>query len=139
MPRVASNPDARTALERRVRKALLAVPDVQEGEAVFGDGDRSTAFFVDAKQMANFVGENSLALRLSRKKISELRASLKADPRVDLLRSGGDWIGIHFESVADVAFIEELAAIAAAVYRPSGRPARLPPAGADLKRRQRFH
>ena len=131
--------EARTPLEKRVRKGLLAIDDVHEGEAIFGDRDRTTAYFVDAKQMANFVDENSLAIRLSRKKISELRAELKADENVDLPRSGGDWMGVSFSTRADADRAIELASIAAAVYRPDGRPARLPPTGADLTRRQRFH
>lgn len=136
---MAGAPDARTALERRLRKLLLAIPDVHEGEQVFGDRDRSTASFVDATQMANFVGQNSLAIRLSRRKISGMRGELKADERVDLRRSGGDWIGVRFDNDKDVQFAAELCSAAAAVYRPVGRPARLPPTGADLKRRQRFH
>jgi hypothetical protein len=56
---VKPNADVRTALEKHVRRCLLAVPDLHEGEAVFGDRDRSTAYFVDATQMANFVGENA--------------------------------------------------------------------------------
>ncbi len=131
--------DARTPLERKLRRLLLSIPDVHEGDQVFGDRDRSTAYFVDAKQMANFVGENGLAIRLSRKKISEMRVALKADERVDLLRGGGDWIGVRFENDADVRFAEELCRVAAAVYRPDDRPARMPPTGADLERRQRFH
>lgn len=137
--RSGSSTDARTALERRVRKLLLSIPDVHEGEQVFGDRDRSTAYFVDAKQMANLVGENSLAVRLSRKTISEMRATLKADERVDLLRSGGDWIGVRFSRDSDLDLVKELCEAAAAACRPADRPARLPPTGSDLARRQRFH
>ena len=131
--------DARTALEQHVRNALLAIDDVDEGEAVFGDRTRSTAYFVDAKQMANFVGENTLSVRLSRKKISERRASFKNDSRVEIRRPGGDWISVGFATRADADFAVELARIAADVYRPHDRPARLPPTGTDLARRQRFH
>lgn len=118
---------------------LLSIDDVHEGEQIFGDRDRSTAYFVDATQMGNFVGENSLAIRLTRKKISEMRAALKTDERVDLLRRGGDWIGVRFNSLADLPFVAELCRVAADVYRPDDRPARLPPVGADLARRQKFH
>ena len=134
-----TNPDARTALERRVRRGLLAIADVHEGEAIFGDRERTTAFFVDARQVANLVGENTLAIRLTRRKISELRPQLKPDPRVDLPRSGGDWIGVRFGSQADADFAVSLVEVVAGVERPSDRPARLPPTGADLARRQRFH
>ena len=106
---------------------------------MFGDCDRNTAYFVDATQMANFVGENALALRLTRKKISEMRAALKADPRVEFRRSGGDWIGLHFASRQDADFAVQLAGVAAELHRPTGRPAQPPPTGADLARRERFH
>ena len=139
MPRTHGPSDARTPLERRVRKLLLSIPDVHEGEQVFGDPDRTTAYFVDGKQMANFVGDNSLAIRLSRKRISEMRAQLIPDERVDLLRSGGDWIGVRFSAAADLELVRELVEVAAGVYRPTDRPARLPPTGAELARRQRFH
>ena len=131
--------DARTPLEKRVRRALLSIPDVHEGDAVFGDRDRTSAYFVDATQIANFVGENTLAIRLTRKKISEMRAELRADPRVEIRRSGGDWVGVRFESAADAARAVELASVAADMHRPEGRPASPPPSGADLARRQRFH
>lgn len=138
--RIAPNPDARTPLEKRLRRCLLAIPDVHEGEAVFGDAERTTAFFVDAKEMAYLYDENGLAIRLSRKKISELRAELKADDRVEPLKSGRDWMEVRFRTTGDVDFVVGLVAMAADIYRPSdGRPARLPPTGADLARRRRFH
>ena len=126
-------------LEKQVRRGLLAIRDVEEGEAVFGDRERTSAYFVDATQMANFVGENGLAVRLTRKKISEMRPQLKADERVNLLRSGGDWIGVSFANKADAAFAVELTSVAADVYRPTDRPPKSAPTGADLARRQRFH
>lgn len=106
---------------------------------MFGDRDRTTAYFVDATQMAHFEADNSLAVRLTRKRISARRAELKADERVDLRRSGGDWICVSFATNADADFAVAVAADAAAAHRPSDRPARLPPTGADLARRQRFH
>lgn len=138
--RIPPNPDARTALEKRLRRRLLVLPDVLEGEAVFGDGERSTAFFVDAKEMAYLNGENGIAIRLSRQKISEMRAELNADERVDPVTSGRDWMEVRFRAAADLDFVVDLVAMAADLYRPSdGRPPRLPPTGADLARRQRFH
>ena len=102
-----------------------------------GDGD--PAYWVDAKQMANPVGDDDLALRLTRKVISQHRARLKADGRVEI-RGSSDWIGVHVTRPDDVALAVELAELAAAVYRPTdGRPCRPPPGGADLARRRRFH
>ena len=95
--------------------------DVVEGDAVFGDRDRTSAYFVHAKQMANFVGMNSIAIRLGRKRISVLRQELKADDRIDLLRGGGDWIGVRFGKKDDVVRIVELMSLAAADCRPLPR------------------
>ena len=65
---------------------------------------------------------------------------LKADERVDLLRSGGDWIGVLVKKPADTALALELAELAAAAHRPAdGSPCKPPPIGADLARRKRFH
>jgi predicted signal transduction protein with EAL and GGDEF domain len=139
MPRVPANPDARTQLEKRVRRRLLDIADVQEGDAVFGDRTRTTAFFVDGTQMANFVGENTLGIRLMRSTISRLRVTLKADDRVTIPRPGGDWIAVVFPTSADIDFVVELAAVAADAHRPAGGPIRPPPSGPDLARRQGFH
>ncbi|HYD10092.1 MAG TPA: luciferase family protein [Acidimicrobiales bacterium] len=138
-PRLPPNAGARTALEKRVRRELLGIADVPERDAVFGDGERTTAFFVDATQIANLVRENVLALRVTRKVIAAHRAALRADERVELGRSGGDWIGVAFPTGRDVGRVVELATLAADAHRPEDRPARLPPTGADLARRQRFH
>ncbi len=134
------NPDVRTPLERLVRRSIFTVRDVAEGEALFGDKDRTSAFFVNGRQMANFVGTNTLAVRLGRKRISEMRSELRADDRVDLLRQGGDWIGMRFASRDDVARVVELVSLVAADCRPiHGATVRPPPVGVDLARRQRFH
>jgi hypothetical protein len=105
---------------------------------VFGaDGD--PAYWVNAKQLANPVGDDELAMRLTRKVVSQHRARLKADDRVEL-RGSSDWIGVLVTKPADVAFVVELAELAAAQYRPTdGTPCKPPPEGADLARRRRFH
>ena len=107
------------------------------GDSVFSEGE---ALWVNAKQVAHFIAPDALELRLTRPLISEHRARLKADPRVELRRSASDWIVLHFESGADVALIVELARLAAAAHQPAnGAPPKRPPAGADLERRRRFH
>ena len=124
---------------KRTWKALAAVEDFELGENIFGDED-DPAYWVNATQVANLVGEDGLALRLTRKVISAHRPRLKADERVDLLRSGGDWIGLTITKPADTALALELAELAAAAHRPAdGSPCKPPPMGADLARRKRFH
>lgn len=128
-----------SAALKRTWKALGAVDDFVLGEDIFGaDGD--PAYWVNATQVANLVEDHGLALRLTRKVISANRARLKADDRVDLLRSGGDWIGLTIKKPADTELALELAELAAAAHRPSdGSPCKPPPTGADLARRKRFH
>ena len=124
---------------KRAWEALAAVEDFELGEDIFG-GDDDPAYWVNATQVANLVGEDGLGLRLTRKVISAHRARLKADERVDLLRSGGDWIGLTITKPADAALAVELAELAAAAHRPAdGSPCKPPPVGADLARRKRFH
>ena len=123
---------------QRAWKALGRIDDVELGADVFG-GDDDPAYWVDAHQMANLVGDSTIALRLTRKVISAHRARLKADERVEL-RGSSDWIGVTVAKAADVDLVVELGELAAATYRPTdGRPCRPPPTGPDLERRRRFH
>jgi hypothetical protein len=121
---------------RKVRTALLRIDGIVESPGIFGDGD---AFWVNGKQMANFIGDECIELRMGRKQISANRARLKDDPRV-ALRKTSDWLGIRFERTSDVAFVAELAEITAAAYRPPpGTPPKPPPSGPQLERMRRFH
>lgn len=130
---------APSAALRRTWKALAAIDDFELGSNIFG-GDDDPAYWVNATQVANPDEEHGLALRLTRKVISAHRARLKADERVDLLRSGGDWIGLTISKPADTDLALELAELAAAAHRPAdGSPCKPPPIGADLARRKRFH
>jgi hypothetical protein len=123
---------------RTVWRALAEVEGFAEGCSIFG-GDDDPAYFVNGTQVANLV-DDDLALRLTRKVISTHRPQLKADERVDLLRSGSDWIGVRLTSVKDLPFVLELAERAAEAHRPPpGVSAKPPPTGADLARRRRFH
>ena len=128
-----------SAALRRTWKALAAVDDFELGEDIFG-GDDDPAYWVNATQVANLVGDDGLALRLTRKVISAHRPRLQADERVDLLRRGGVWIGVTIRKPTDTALAVELAELAAAAHRPAdGSPCKPPPVGADLARRKRFH
>lgn len=98
------------------------------------------AFWVDGKEIAHFDREDAIDLRLTRAVISAHRARLKADARVTLRRSGGDWVEVRFAKEEDLPFVVELAGLAAAAHRPDpGRPSKPPPAGPELERRRRFH
>jgi hypothetical protein len=119
-----------------VRTGLLAIDGVVESPGIFGEGD---AFWVNGKQMANFTGDDSIELRLTRKLISANRARLKDDPRMTL-RKSSDWLGVRFQAAADVALVLELGELTASVYRaPAGTTPQLPPDGAKLERMRRFH
>ena len=97
------------------------------------------AYWVNGKQTANVVGDDHLAVRLTRKVISAHRARFKADDRIEL-RGSSDWVGVRVTAPADAALAVELVELAAAVYRPTdGSPCKPPPSGADLERRRRFH
>jgi hypothetical protein len=120
-----------------VWRALRRIDGFAEGSSIFSNDDADLAYFVNGTQVANIV-DGKLGLRLTRKVISANRPRLKADPRVDLLRSGGDWIAIDVD--ADVDLILELAELTAAAHRPAeGVTAKPPPTGADIARRRRFH
>lgn len=135
--RVAGGEGLNAAL-RKAWKAIGRIPDVALGENVFAE-EGAPAYWVNAKQLANPVGDDELAIRLTRQVVSRHRARLKADERVEL-RGSSDWIGVHVTKAADAAFVVELAELAAAAYRPTdGSPCKPPPEGADLARRRRFH
>ncbi len=120
-------------------RALAAVDGFAEGSSIFSEDDADRAYFVNGTQVAHFDGE-LLELRLTRKVISANRPRLKADERVDLRRSGSDWIVVNLIKSADLELALELGELAAAAHRPPpGVTAKPPPTGADLARRRRFH
>ena len=124
-------------LDETLWARLGDIPLMDEGESVFSEGP---AYWVNAKQVAHLMGPGVLELRLTKAAISERRAALKADPRVELRRSGSDWLLLRFTSDADIEFAAHLAAVAALAHAPAGGAERnLPPTGADLERRRRFH
>jgi hypothetical protein len=123
--------------ERTVWRALAAIDGFAEGSSIFSDDDADRAYFVDGTQVAN-LHDGKLGLRLTRPLIRDHRPALKADPHVDLLRSGGDWIAVDI--AAPPARIMELAELTAGAHRPPrGVTAKPPPTGSELDRRRRFH
>jgi hypothetical protein len=125
------------ALRDRVRRSLLAIDGIVESAGVFNEGD---AFWVDGTQVAHFMDDTLVEIRLTKGEISARRATLRADTRVELRRSASDWLKLHLTSPKDADLAAELVAIAAAAHRaPAGATAKPPPIGAALERRRRFH
>ena len=120
----------------RLRDALAAIEGVVESESAFQDG---LAYWVNGKEIAHFE-DRAIDIRLTRGEIRQRREHLKADPRVQLRRSGSDWLEVMITSPEDDELVIELVRAAAAAHRPPpGTLAAPPPTGADLARRRRFH
>jgi hypothetical protein len=127
------------ALERSLRKAFRAVDGVLESPSALGT-DEDIAYWVNGKEIAHWDRDGSIDIRLTRKGISGRRAELKADERVDLRRSGSDWVQVRCTSREDVALALDLFEAAVAAHAaPPGQTPKPPPTGADLARRRRFH
>ena len=123
-------------LEKRIRKELRSIADVLESPGIFSDED---AYWVNAKEIAHF-HDGSLELRLTRALIRAHRERLRADRRIERRAPSSDWIVVRCGSSRDVALVRELAELAAAAHRPPpGALPELPPTGAALERRRRFH
>jgi hypothetical protein len=126
-----------TDLEHTLRQRLRRVDGVIESDSMFGE---EMAYWVNGKEVAHFHGDRAVELRLTRSVIRALKPALRDDPRVQLRTSSSDWIVLSFESAEDIDFIVGLAERSAEVHRPPlGVPASLPPTGAELARRRRFH
>ena len=126
-----------TTSRRALKDQLASIDGVTVSESMFGHGD---AYWVNGKEVAHFEAEAVIEVRLTKAVISARRAALKDDARVELRRSGADWITVRFRSDDDAAFVVELLTIAADAHKPPpGTPAKPPPAGPDLERRRRFH
>jgi hypothetical protein len=131
---MSARPGAQAIAER-----LLAIEGVFEGASIFASTDDERAYFANGKQIANFMDDETFEVRLTRPVIAAHRSRLKSDPGI-VLKSGSDWVRIRLGGDHDVDLIAELAGLAAAAHRPPpGVAPKLPPAGADLARRRRFH
>jgi len=123
-------------LEKRIRKELRSIADVLESPGTFS---HDQAYWVNAKEIAHF-HDGDLELRLTRSVFSAHRERLRADARIERRAPSSDWIIVRCQSPRDVALVRELAELAAAAHRPPpGVLPELPPTGAALERRRRFH
>jgi hypothetical protein len=124
-------------LPARVRRALLKIDGVVEAPGVFNEGD---AMWVNGTQIAHFIDDHQMEIRLTKREISSHRPRLKADSRVELRKNASDWMKVTITSPSDLPFVVELAELAASAHRaPNGTTPKAPPTGADLERRRRFH
>lgn len=124
-------------LQAHLWDQLAQIPGMLEGESAFSSG---RAYWVNGKQVAHFVDDHALELRLTKPVIRELRTALKADPRVELRSSPSDWVIVRFGTETGVDLVVGLAERAAEAHLPAdGTAPKPPPSGADLERRRRFH
>jgi hypothetical protein len=128
---------ASETLRKRLAARLGRIAGVVESPSMFGSAN---AWWCNGTEIAHFDAADVIDLRLTRSVIRELRPLLRADPRVEVRKSGSEWIEIRVTSDEDVAFVAELAERAAAGHRaPERETPRPPPVGSDLDRRRRFH
>ena len=121
----------------RLTAGLLGIDGIVQSPSAFGEGD---AFWCNGNEIAHFDAADVVDLRLTKSVIRELRAALREDGRVELRKGTSDWLAVRVASDDDVDFVVELAERAAAAHRARpGETAKLPPVGADLERRRRFH
>ncbi len=105
------------------------------GDGAFAPGP---ALWVGKREVAHFDDERTLDVRLTKSAIRERREELRADPRVVLRASPSDWLEVVVGNEEDAEWAYLLVADAVAANLPTAPPG-MPPSGAELKRRRRFH
>jgi hypothetical protein len=105
------------------------------GEGAFGPGP---AVWVGKREIAHFDDEFTLDVRLTKPVIRARRSELAADGRARLRSSSSDWLEVGIASEADVDFALLLVRDAVAANLSTAPPG-VPPTGAELERRRRFH
>ena len=124
-------------MKARIRRAILQIDGVVESPGVFFGED---AFWVNGTQIAHFMPDEMVQIRLTKREIRANREMLRADPRIELRRNASDWLTVGVSRASDVRLVVSLAEIAAAAHRaPPGTTPKPPPVGAELERRRRFH
>ena len=108
---------------------------VAVGEGAFAPGP---ALWVGTREVAHFHAGHTLEVRLTRAVIRQRRDELRADDRITLRTSASDWIEVDVATDEGLALAADLVRAAVAANLPTAAPG-LPPTGADLARRRRFH
>ena len=104
------------------------------GEGAFAPGP---ALWVGTREVVHF-HEGELEVRLTKAVIRARRDELAADGRVTLRGRSSDWLSVRFGPDDDSDGPLDLVRDAVEANRPTAPPG-LPPEGADLQRRRRFH
>ena len=112
-----------------------AIEHAALGEGAFSPGP---AVWVGKREVAHFDSNGALDVRLTKQLIRDRRDELKNDDRISLRGSGSDWVEVRVASKSDADFAFSLVEAAVAANLETARPG-LPPEGADLARRRRFH
>ena len=125
------------SIQRQLTAGLRDIDGLVESPSAFVQDE---AFWCNGKEIAHFVAADVVDLRLTKAVIRDLRTALREDGRVALRKGSSDWLEVRVASEDDADFVVELAERAAAAHRASpGETPKLPPVGADLERRRRFH
>jgi hypothetical protein len=108
---------------------------VAVGEGAFAPGP---ALWLGTREVAHVHGGCTLEVRLTKAEIRRRRDELAADGRVTLRASASDWVELTVESADDREWAANVVLAAIEANRATA-PAGLPPTGAALARRRRFH
>ena len=114
---------------------IAAMEGAALGEGNFGPGP---AVWVGKREIAHFDDDDVIDLRLTKGVIRERKDELKNDSRVARRNNASDWIEVTIAGPDDEAFVLALAREAIAANALTAKPG-LPPTGAELERRRRFH
>jgi hypothetical protein len=117
---------------------LESCSDLAEGTAV-GEGAFAAgpALWVGRREIAHFDDELMLDVRLTQATIRLRRDKFQSDERVSLCRGRSDWLTITV-GPEDAEWARRVVLEAVAANLPTA-PAGLPPTGAELEPRRRFH
>jgi hypothetical protein len=114
---------------------IRAIPGVAIGEGAFAPGD---AVWVGRREVAHFDADDALDVRLTKAVIHARRDELRANPQVSLRPGTSDWIEVRVATPDDLELAVLLVGQAVLANLPTAKPG-LPPTGAELQRRRRFH
>ena len=105
------------------------------GEGAFAPGP---ALWVGTREIAHFHDGHALEVRLTRAVIRQRRDDLRGADHVTLRKATSDWIEVDVATDEGLALGADLVRAAVAANLPTAPPG-VPPTGADLARRRRFH
>ncbi len=118
-----------------IERCAKALPGAELGDAVFSEG---VALWAGQREIAHAHGESNVEIRLTKDGIRAHRVELRADGRVTLRKNASDWLEFEIADERDETDAFELVRTAITLNALTAKPG-LPPTGADLERRRRFH